>query len=347
MSKVISIFNNKGGVGKTTILWNLGHALGESGKKVLLIDFDPQCNLSISILGSESFRDILPTQNRPYGTCIRAYLQRFLQGNGGEEIFLHKGELTSNNTSIVAGDFWLNVYADALSVGNDLLAGTGISRFVIHQKIIEEAEKQAGHSFDYTLIDLPPSFNNLVRSALYCSDYFLVPCTSDDYSEYCVGLIGEMLPNFIEDWEQGMKKFTQSNPHFSGYEKFGNPKFAGWIFNGFDKRNNQPVAADRIYREKIEHAVAKNLVEKTREKITTYNPIANNLEGPFECCDFEDMNVLIQNSIQKSCPVAELESIKPVRNITSQGGWASNQRNQIRELTKKFSQLANHVVSLP
>src|ERR1035437_6250170 len=79
MAKLISIFNNKGGVGKSTICWNLADALGRRGKKVLLIDFDPQCNLSIAMLGEDQFVGTLPTQNVPYGTTIRAFLQRFLQ----------------------------------------------------------------------------------------------------------------------------------------------------------------------------------------------------------------------------------------------------------------------------
>lgn len=58
MPKIISVFNNKGGVGKTTICWNLADALGRQGKKVLLIDFDPQCNLSIAVLGEETFNKL-------------------------------------------------------------------------------------------------------------------------------------------------------------------------------------------------------------------------------------------------------------------------------------------------
>ncbi len=53
--KIISMFNNKGGVGKTTILWNLGVSLAAAGQKTLLIDFDPQCNLSIATIGYDEF----------------------------------------------------------------------------------------------------------------------------------------------------------------------------------------------------------------------------------------------------------------------------------------------------
>ena len=128
MTKIVSIFNNKGGVGKSTICWNLADALARRDKRVLLIDFDPQCNLSIAVLGDETFVATLPTQNVPYGTTIRSFLQRFLQNTGGEELFRHKGLHTHPNVDVVAGDFWLNVYADSLNVGSDLLSGTGLSR---------------------------------------------------------------------------------------------------------------------------------------------------------------------------------------------------------------------------
>src|SRR5207302_10585698 len=87
MAKFISVFNNKGGVGKSTICWNLADSLGRLGKSVLLIDFDPQCNLSIAMLGEDLFVKTLPNQNQPYGTTIRSFVQRFLQNTGGEEIF--------------------------------------------------------------------------------------------------------------------------------------------------------------------------------------------------------------------------------------------------------------------
>lgn len=51
MTTTVSVFNNKGGVGKTSIIWNLAVALADKNHNVLLIDFDPQCNLSINPQG--------------------------------------------------------------------------------------------------------------------------------------------------------------------------------------------------------------------------------------------------------------------------------------------------------
>ncbi|NES05548.1 MAG: AAA family ATPase [Okeania sp. SIO2F4] len=144
-TKVISIFNNKGGVGKTTITWNLGDALARQGKKVLLIDFDPQSNLSLAVLGEEKFLKLLPSKENPFRFTIRAYLQNFLQNVGEPKLYKHQGDET--DVDLVASDAWLNVYSDSINVGSDLLSGTGIERFSVINRIIETANSQNENHF--------------------------------------------------------------------------------------------------------------------------------------------------------------------------------------------------------
>jgi len=185
MTKFISIFNNKGGVGKTTLTWNLADALAAKKKKVLLVDLDPQCNLSIAMLGADPFKALVANSASP--KTIRSFLQGYLQNTGPGPVTTHTGPETNKLVKIVAGDFWLNVYSDSLSVGNDLLTGNGIAKFTAI-RTLEAKLKEMGETFDYVMIDLPPSFGGLVRSSLYSSDYLLIPCTSDTFSEYCASV---------------------------------------------------------------------------------------------------------------------------------------------------------------
>ncbi|HEX5422353.1 MAG TPA: AAA family ATPase [Candidatus Acidoferrales bacterium] len=356
MAKLISVFNNKGGVGKSTICWNLGDALGRKGKRVLLIDFDPQCNLSIAMLGESQFVKTLPTQNVPYGTTIRSFLQRFLQNTGGEEIFLHNGGHTSPNAYLIAGDFWLNIYADSLNVGADLLTGTGLSRYVALQKIVAAAEVKIGHAFDFAIVDLPPSFGALVRASFYSSNYYLVPCTSDNFSVYCVGLIGQMVPSFISDREVGLKRFKDTNPHFTDFDVLGKPVFAGWIFNGFDtarrRRTPQEMTADAVMGEKemiqadktmhdrVSEAIRDDLVGSLRQKVKSFDPVVSGLPDGFRIGDIEDANVLIQNSLWLNVPIGYLDSHDQVVTLQDRRRWAQNQIEQIQLIRQKFNETA-------
>jgi len=345
MAKIISVFNNKGGVGKTILTWNIGDALARRGKKVLLVDFDPQCNLSLAVLGEKTFGEKLPTQNIPYGATVRAYLQRFLQGTGGSEVFLQHGEKgkTHQDVKLIAGDFWLNNYGESLSVGGDLLTGTGISRYVVLVNMVKAAAKVNGTEFDFVLIDLPPSFGPLVRAALYSSDYYIVPCTSDTFSAYCVSLIGEMLPRFTDDWKMGVERFKKDNPNFTDFDKLGCPKFAGWIFNGFDTRGKdddgeKKIRADQVHYDRIAEAVKEHLVDNQRIECLSTIP-ADGILG-----QTEDMNTLIQNSIWLNVPVGELdEGHKPIKNLRDRGSWTDNQRAQIQLLKGKFQEIAENI----
>ncbi|XHR28769.1 MAG: ParA family protein [Chthoniobacteraceae bacterium] len=362
MAKIISIFNNKGGVGKSTICWNLADTLGAQGKRVLLIDFDPQCNLSIAMLGEKTFVNTLPTQNAPYGTTVRSFLQRFLQNTGGEQIFLHKGCHTNQNVDLIAGDFWLNVYADSLNVGADLLTGTGLSRYVALRRIVDQAEKGHGEAYDFVIVDLPPSFGALVRAAFYSSDYYIVPCTSDNFSVYCVGLIGQMVPSFVNDWKGGLSRFKASNPHFTDFDRLGSPVFAGWVFNGFDtarrRRTAEEVAqdapqgekvmiqADKTMHDHLEIAIRDGLVGQLKTNITAFNPIAEMPTESFRIGDIEDANVLIQNSLWLNVPLGSLSDHEQVENLQDRRKWAWNQAEQIALLRQKLHEMANNVTAI-
>jgi len=314
------------------------------------------------MLGEDNFVKKLPSQNIPYGQTIRSFLQRFLQNTGGEEVFLHKGKNTSSNVDLIAGDFWLNIYADSLNVGNDLLMGSGLSRYVALQKIVSTAEEKSNNNYDFVIVDLPPSFGALVRASFYSSDYYIVPCTSDNFSVYCVGLIGQMVPAFVSDWEIGLKRFKATNPHFSDFDKLGAPVFAGWIFNGFDtarKRRTsneirggvepgekEMIQADRTMHDRMAKAIKEDLVVSLNHSISRYAPVARSVRDDYRIGDIEDANVLIQNSLWLSVPLGELDNHEQVVSLRDRRKWAENQLEQIKLFREKFDEAADNIINI-
>ncbi len=147
--RVVAIINQKGGVGKTTTSTNLTHALAKSGKKVTVIDLDPQGHLAVS------FGVINPK-------C-----------SGLDEIMLGEAEITKmlipvreNLQLIVAGPKLQQI--EQLSEGGakrgDLL------RKSLHDNLSDQ---------DFVFIDCPPSSGVLVANALFAADEILIPMTSD------------------------------------------------------------------------------------------------------------------------------------------------------------------------
>lgn len=350
--KTISLFNNKGGVGKTTLTWNLSVALSAKGKSVLLIDFDPQCNLSIALLGEKGFSELLyKDANSPYGKTIRAFCQPFIQQDIPPVVYtfkpFHEMEAGAGRLDIVPGDFWLNNLSDIISVGTDLIAGNALSRFLIPSLIANKAQELNDCTYDYVLIDVPPSFNTIVRSALYCSDYYLVPCTADVFSAYCIGLIGETLPKFRDDWEQGIKRSSSSNNVL--INKKGEPKFGGWIFNGFDRRKPAgeklaiEIAADAAHGDKIMNSVKFDLRSKL-SSIKNYSPIPSFTPNT-PIAKIEDLNVMAPDSILQGVPLRYLDTVRPTRGVLVRGAWSGPQKKLMRDMSKEHDQLADYIIN--
>lgn len=349
MAVTVSVFNNKGGVGKTTIIWNLAVSLADKGKRVLLIDFDPQCNLSIACIGDREFSSLLnATDEFPFGRTVKAFALPYIQQNriGEVHTVLPKTPTDNGLLHIVPGDFWLNTFSDILNVGTDVISGAGLYRFILPDLITKEAARINNIEYDYVLIDLPPSFNTLVRSALYCSDYFLVPCTPDLFSSYCVGLIGEMLPSFIRDWEQGKQRYLAGNPRDSIITQKGMPKFGGWIFNGFDTRRRKgvkhEVGADAVHHRSINHAIHSSMIPQLKG-IGSYNAVSA-FAGKDAVALIEDLNVMAPDSIIQNIPIRYLSRYRPTNALRGRGQWAQNQTDLMNEMAREYDSLAQHIV---
>jgi len=142
MSKVISISNHKGGVGKTTSALNIGAGLNKLGKKVLLIDLDPQANLSQSL-------GIIDQEKNIYGAI--------------------RGEYKLQPINIIKG---LDLIPSTLDLsGAEVELSGEAGREYILKELIDPIKKQ----YDYVIIDSPPSLGLLTINSFTASDEVLIP----------------------------------------------------------------------------------------------------------------------------------------------------------------------------
>ncbi len=150
MSTIISIINYKGGTGKTTTALNFAAALAKKRKKILLLDFDSQCNLSLSkgIRNSEK----------------------------------HIGNVLAKKATIEESIIELENFSIVPSTGDLLDYEFGISNEPGREFIAREFLANIQNKFDYIIIDCPPSLGLLAINSLVAADYFIVPMQAENFA---------------------------------------------------------------------------------------------------------------------------------------------------------------------
>ncbi len=171
----IIILNQKGGVGKSTVSVNLSYNLAHNGKKTLLIDLDPQAHSSI-IYSSDL------SKNQP--TISDIFLDR--NYNIKKTILPAKkfnDESEIDNLSIISSSIHLALASESLT-------------FKTHrEKILHNHLKKVKNTFDFIIMDCPPSLGVLTINAIYTADLVLIPTS---YSKYSLDGISDLF-NTIEE----------------------------------------------------------------------------------------------------------------------------------------------------
>ena len=342
MAKVIAMFNNKGGVSKTTTCFNLSWMLAQHGKKVIMVDADPQCNLTGMVLdltetdALESFYRNNPDQN------LRDALDPAFQSRprplspvqcievpGRENLYLIPGHVGLAEDEVSLG------VAQQLSESIQALKNLPGS-FAHLFKIT--AEK---YNADYIILDLSPGLGSINQNLVSISDYFIVPASPDVFSVMAMDSLARVIPKWTR-WADRASDLEALSKADYAFPK-SNLKFLGVIVQRYRLKNGAPTIAFQEYFDALDKAIDENLVPALAASgllLSGERYAAADFESAYRLASIPDFNALIANSQQSRKPVFTLTQ----QDVAGRGGavWDTTAEN-IEKFRDVFDQLARKV----
>jgi chromosome partitioning protein len=246
---VVSVINYKGGVGKTSLTANLAAELAWRGKKILLLDMDAQASLTFSMIAPDDWRD-----NYAASQTIKSWFDSFEQGtplslksivHTPARINARLGTAGGRIDAIYSHLGLINVDLElATNIGGATLGQAKKNFLKIHRRLADGLSVFEKDEYDLVLIDCPPNFNIVTKTAIIASNYILVPARPDYLStmgiDYLItsvkGLVGDY--NDFASLAQGEKVDTIK------------PKLLGVVFTMIQEYGEQPMAAQRAFMSK-------------------------------------------------------------------------------------------------
>ncbi|MBV8524989.1 MAG: ParA family protein [Acetobacteraceae bacterium] len=252
--KIVSVINYKGGVGKTALTANLAAELAWHGKRVLMLDLDPQTSLTFSFILPDIWeRDFSGEMSvdgiaRPDRT-IKAWLESFDGPNPVElSSLIHtpkraQGALQGRGRlDLISSHLGLiNVDLELAATQSSGSLAQGKKNFVrLHTKLARGVSSIDQSAYDLVLIDCPPNFNVTTKMAIIACDYLLVPARPDFLSTLGIDYLIRNVNQLISDFNDyaGLTQGDRVNPI--------DPKVLGVVFT-MVQENLGPISAQRQY----------------------------------------------------------------------------------------------------
>ena len=348
MVQKIALFNHKGGVSKTTTTFNLGWMLASKGKRVIMVDTDPQCNLTGLAMGEVTEEDEDRIENIYTTTSnIKTALAPAFESQpkaieavdcisieGCEGLFLLPGHVGFAEYEVTLGI--------AQELSGSIHALKNIPGAI--NNLLEKTAKKI--NADYILIDMSPSLGAINQNLLMISDFFLVPTNADFFSVMAIDSLAKVLPRWSAWAKQASSMPVLQNADYP----FPNitPRFLGTIVQNYRIRGGKETNAFQKWIQRVEEAVNNRLAPTLRKNNMMLPESSYKGEGihnSYSLTKISNFNSLIAISQEYRMPVYALtpEQLKKAKVV----GFAltNNQASQ-EKFKETFSDLADKIIAL-
>ena len=329
---VLTFFNNKGGVGKTSLVYHLAWMLSDIGYKVLACDLDPQANLTAAFLDENRLENLWDeSDTTTIFKCVKPLTKVGDLNTPYLQEILSQSTISDINLKLIPGDLALAEFEDVLSTewpnamgSNNLYRSFRI--LTAFSTIMQKGACEMGASI--ILVDVGPNLGAINRSALIASDYVAVPLGADLFSLRGLQNLGPTLKRWRQDWER--RKDNWNKPDFPIPE--GDMKPIGYIMQQHGVRLERPVKAYDKWVNRMPKEYARNLLE--------------DLKGPYPCTpdDDPDNSLATLKHYRSLVPMAQ-EYRKPIFHLTTADGAFGSHAAAVDSARQDFKILAEKIVS--
>ena len=321
--KTIAFFNNKGGVGKTSLVFHLAWMLSELDYRVIVADLDPQANLSGMFLEENMLAELWNGDNTK---TIEKSISPLFEGTGDidETPYL---EAIDERIGLLVGDLALSRREDELSttwpkcLDRDNRAFRVTTAFA---RLIANAGKE--FEADLALVDVGPNLGAINRTAMIASDYVVIPLAPDLFSLQGLRNVGPTLRIWREAWQERVDK---KPPTLNIDLPTGNMKPLGYIVMRHSTRLSRPVQA-------FDRWIKKIPLEYTNSVMGTETPSAGS-----DC----DRNCLANLKDYRSLMPMAQEVSKPMFMLKPAHGAIGAHQHAVHSCYQDFRTLARELTS--
>jgi chromosome partitioning protein len=265
MPRVVSVINYKGGVGKTTLTANIGAELANRGRRVLLIDLDPQASLTFCFYAAEEWDE---------ERTILQWIGPLLVGQEPEPLSRFLVTPPRVNDVVKANGGRLDLIASHLQLidaDQDLAAELGGSRaqvrspnfLRVHRMLADALAGEAFADYEVILIDCPPNFGMMTRAGVVASDWILVPARPDYLSTLGIGYLRGRLSELIDDYNRAVELHGAVVPDIS-------PEILGVVVTMIQYAGSQPINIHRLKIRSLEELEVTVFEQNLRQSNTLF-----------------------------------------------------------------------------
>ena len=321
---VLTFLNNKGGVGKTSLVYHLAWMLSKIGERVLVCDLDPQANLTASFLSEDELESLWgdSPSNRTIFQCVAP----LMEVGDIKKPCVH---WAADTLGLIPGDLALSGFEDNLSSEwpNALRESNLYRPFRILSafwQIMQTGAKKMEASI--ILVDVGPNLGALNRSALIATDHVVVPLGADLFSLQGLHNLGPTLARWRQEWSKRRKNWEF--PDFELPEGAMRP--TGYIVQQYGVQLGRPVKAYDKWVNRMPEAYARHLMMER--------------EGPFAKKPADDVSCIATVKHYRSLVPMAQEARKPIFDLTSADGAIGAHAAAVQDAYADFRKLAKSIL---